>query len=84
VQNLAKRTCIPQIVVWQRLTNYIGFIVKYLYLVLYKMNNIQLPTKAQMSNELLRIVRSIEYQGWQYFITLDELWFYLSTDCEII
>jgi hypothetical protein len=29
-------------------------------------------------------VRSIEYQGWQYFITLDELWFYLSTDCEII
>jgi hypothetical protein len=37
-----------------------------------------------MSNELLTIMRSAEYQGWQYFITLDELWFYLLTDYEII
>jgi hypothetical protein len=33
-----------------------------------------------MSNEILTIIRLAEYQGWQYFIALDESWFYLSTD----
>jgi hypothetical protein len=37
-----------------------------------------------MPNDLLRIVRSAEHQGWQYFITFDELWFDLSIDSEII
>jgi hypothetical protein len=32
----------------------------------------------------LRQLRSIEYQGWQFIITLDESWFYLSTDHEQI
>jgi histone-lysine N-methyltransferase SETMAR len=32
----------------------------------------------------LRQLRSIEHQGWQFIITLDKSWFYLSTDHEQI
>jgi hypothetical protein len=35
-----------------------------------------------LSIELSRHLRSIEHQGWQYIITLDESWVYLSTDHE--
>jgi hypothetical protein len=31
-----------------------------------------------MSNEHLKIIYSAERQGWQHFVTPDELWFYLS------
>jgi hypothetical protein len=40
--------------------------------------------KVRMSDELLTILRSAEYQRGQYFVTFDESWFYLSTDYEII
>jgi hypothetical protein len=37
---------------------------------------------AALLIELLRQLRSIEHHGWQFIITLDESWFYLSTDHE--
>jgi hypothetical protein len=37
-----------------------------------------------LSIELLRQLRSIEHHGWQFIITLDESWFYISTDHEHI
>jgi hypothetical protein len=37
-----------------------------------------------MSYKFLTIIRSAEHQEWQYFVTLDDLWFHLSTDYEII
>jgi hypothetical protein len=53
-------------------------------LVPYKLNDAKLAARGQMSNELLTILRSAEHQAWQYFVILDESWFYLSTDYEII
>jgi hypothetical protein len=40
--------------------------------------------RATLSVELLPQLRSIEHHGWQFVITLDELWFYLSTEHEQI
>jgi hypothetical protein len=37
-----------------------------------------------MLSEVLRIVHSAEYQDWHYIIILDESWFYLLTDYEIV
>jgi hypothetical protein len=53
-------------------------------LVLHKLKDAKLATRVQVSNELLTMLRSAEYQCWQYFITLDESWFDLSPDYEII
>jgi hypothetical protein len=39
---------------------------------------------ATFSIELLPQLRSTEHHGWQCIITLDESWFYLSTDHEQI
>jgi hypothetical protein len=42
----------------------------------------QKTERATLSIELLRQLWSIEHHGWQFITTLDELWFYLSTDHE--
>jgi hypothetical protein len=53
-------------------------------LVPHKLNEAKLAARVQVLNKLLTILRLAEHQGWQYFVTLDESWFYLSTDYEII
>jgi hypothetical protein len=40
--------------------------------------------KVQMSNKPLKIMRLAEDQNWQYFVTFNKSWFYLSTNYEII
>jgi hypothetical protein len=84
VRELAKRKCIPPTTVYRRLTNSMRFIVKYLRWVPHKLNEAQLATRVQMSNEMLRIVHSAQHQGWEFLLTLDESCFDLSTDHEII
>jgi hypothetical protein len=34
--------------------------------------------EMQLSKEFLRIVRSVQHQGWQFLLSLDESWFYFS------
>jgi hypothetical protein len=46
-------------------------------------NDAQLAARVQVLNELLKIISLPELQDWLYFMTLDELWLYLSTDYEI-
>jgi hypothetical protein len=63
VRGLAKRTCIPPTPVYRWLTNSMRFIVKHLRWVPHKLNEAQLAARIQISNELLGIVRSAQYQG---------------------
>jgi hypothetical protein len=72
VQDLARRTCILPSMVDQRLTNSMSFIVNHLRWILHKLNEAQSAARVQMSNELLRIVRSVQHQDWQFFLTFDE------------
>jgi hypothetical protein len=44
----------------------------------------QKTERATLSIESLHQLRSIEHHGWQFIITFDESWFYLSTDHEQI
>jgi hypothetical protein len=53
-------------------------------LISHRLNKAKLAARVQISNELLTIIRSAEHQGLQYFNTLDESWFDLSKDYEII
>jgi hypothetical protein len=53
-------------------------------LVLHKLNDAKLAARVQMSNEFLIILRSVEHQDWQYFVTFDESYFYLSSDHETV
>jgi hypothetical protein len=62
----------------------LGFVVKQLRSVPHTITPTQKTERATLSIELLRQLRSIEHHGWQFIITLDELWFYLFTDHEQI
>jgi hypothetical protein len=42
----------------------------------------QKTERATLSIELLCQLRSIEHQSWQFMMTIDESWFYLSTNHE--
>jgi hypothetical protein len=84
VRDLAKRTCILLYTIHWRLTNSISFVVKHLRWIPRRLNEAQLAARVQISSELLRIIRSVEYYGWQYLLTFDESWFYLSTNYKII
>jgi hypothetical protein len=37
-----------------------------------------------MSKELLKLLEFMKYDSWKYIMTLDEAWFYLSPDHELI
>jgi hypothetical protein len=47
-------------------------------LVSHKLNDAKLAARVQMSNEFLTIIYSAQHQGWQYFIALDESWFFIN------
>jgi transposase len=56
--------------------------VKHLRWIPYTLMPPQETECLTLSIKLLHQLRSIEHHGWQFFITLDESWFYLLTDHE--
>jgi hypothetical protein len=58
--------------------------VKHLRWVSNALRPTQKTEHAALSIEFLRQLPSIKHQGWQFIITLDESWFYFSTDHEEI
>jgi transposase len=58
--------------------------VKHLRPVPHTLTPIQKTEHTTFSIKHLDQLRSIEHHGWQFIITLDESWFYLSTDHEQI
>jgi hypothetical protein len=80
IWELACLTCVPTTTVHRYLTQSLGFVVKHLRWVPHTLTPPQKTECAILSIELLRQLRSIEHHGWQFIITLDDSWFYLSTD----
>jgi hypothetical protein len=39
-------------------------------------------TRFQRAKELLAVLQSVQCQGWQFIVTLDESWFYWDIDGE--
>jgi hypothetical protein len=83
IRELAHFTCVPTTTVHQHLTQSLGFDVKRLRWVPHTLTPTHKPWRATLSIQLLPQLRSIEH-GWQFIITLDESWFYFSTDREQI
>jgi hypothetical protein len=75
--------CIPTTTVYRHLSQSLGFVVKYLRWVSHTLTPTQ-KRSMPLSIELLRQLRSIKHHGWQFIITSEASWFYLSTDHEKI
>jgi hypothetical protein len=84
IRELAPIICIPTIAVYRYLTQSLGFVVKHLRWVPQSLTPTQKTERTTLSIELLRHLWFIEHCGCQFLITLDESWFYLSTDHEQI
>jgi histone-lysine N-methyltransferase SETMAR len=82
IRGLARFICIPTTTVHRHFAQSLSFVVKHLRWVPRTLTPTQKTERATLSIESLRQLRSIEHHGWQFIITLDESWFYLSTDHE--
>jgi hypothetical protein len=58
--------------------------VKHLRWVPHTLTDTQQAQRITLSNQLLLEIRSIKHQRWQFIITFDKSWFYLSTGHEQI
>jgi histone-lysine N-methyltransferase SETMAR len=84
IREIAKLTLIPPTTVYRRLTQFLGFVVKHLHWVPHSINGAHKDQRAIMAKHLLYMLRSIKHQGWKFIVSIDESWFYLSTDHEQI
>jgi transposase len=84
VRELAKLTYIPTTTVYWHLTRSLGFVVKHLHWVPHSLTDTQKAPRITLSNQPLLEIHSIKHHGWHFIITLDDSWFYLSTDHEQI
>jgi hypothetical protein len=84
VTELAKFICIPTTTVYQHLTKSLGFVLKHLRCVRQTLTDTRKAARITLPNQLLLELRSIKHHASQFVITLDESWFYPSTDDEQI
>jgi hypothetical protein len=84
VRDLSRLTRILRILMHWWLTISLDSTVCYLRWVLHILSNAQKRTRAHMSGELLQLLQVQEARTWHDVVTLDESWFYLSTDHELI
>jgi hypothetical protein len=81
---LAKWTCIQWSTAHRRLTKSMQFVVKHLCWVPHRLKHVQLAERVRFSNQLLKNLRLVQHQSWQYLLILNESWLYLFTYNEII
>jgi histone-lysine N-methyltransferase SETMAR len=84
IRELANLICIPATTVYRYLTHSLGFVVKHLHWVPHSLSATQKAQRITLANRLLFELRSIKSDGWHFVVSLDESWFYLTTDLEQI
>jgi transposase len=83
-RQLARRTNLPVSTVYDHLTYKLGFTVRYLLSVRHLRSEADKHTRAQLSFQLFEVLQHQKNRGWHGIITLDESWFYFTTDHEPI
>jgi hypothetical protein len=68
--------------VYDYLTHKLGFTVRCLRWVPYLLSEPDKHTRAQLSFELFEILQHQKERAWHDIVTLDEPWFYFTTDHE--
>jgi histone-lysine N-methyltransferase SETMAR len=84
LRRIAKGIRIPKSTVYYNLVYAMGWKLKHLKWVPHRLSDTQKQSRVEKASELLTLLRSVFHQGMDYVITLDESWFYLSTDYEQI
>jgi hypothetical protein len=86
VRQLSRLTHLPATIVYRRLTQSLGFVACHLRWVPHALSDAQKGERINLSRRLLRM-RMLEVQrhrAWHDIVTLDESWFYPSTDYEFV
>jgi hypothetical protein len=84
VRELARHTCLSKTTIHRHLTLSLGFTVRHLRWMPHHLSNDQKSKRVELSKQLLSILEKQQTRGWYDIITLDESWFYFSTDHEMI
>jgi hypothetical protein len=84
VRQPSQLTHISPTTVYHPLTESLGFIARHLRWVLHALSNAQKTRQVDLSRQLLRMVEAQCDRAWHDIVTLDESWFYPSTDHELI
>jgi hypothetical protein len=82
VRQLSGLTHLPSTNVYRRLTQSLGFVARHLRRVPYALSDAQKGERVNLSRRLLRMLGVQRDRAWHNIVTLDESWFYLSTDYE--
>jgi hypothetical protein len=84
VRGLARHTCLSRTAVHRHLTCSIGSTACHLRWVPHRLSPGQKVKRMALSRELLSMLHQEEARDWHNIITLDESWFCLCTDHELI
>jgi hypothetical protein len=84
VRRIARATHLPPTTVYRRLRDTLGFTVRHLRWVPHILSDQQKQRRVECSRELLTLLESQQRRDWQDIVTLDESWFYFTTDHEQI
>jgi hypothetical protein len=86
VPQLSRLIHLPSTTVYARFTQSLGFVARHFRWVPHALSGAQKGERANLSRRLLRM-RMLEVErdrAWHDIVTLDESWFYLSTDYEFV
>jgi hypothetical protein len=84
IRQLARATHIPQTTVYNHLNDKLGFTVRHLRWVPHLLSAENKHQRIESSFALLRLLKQQQTRSWHDIVTIDESWFYLTTDHESI
>jgi hypothetical protein len=84
VRQLFRLTYLPSTTVYRSLTQSLGFVARHLQWVPHALSDAQKGERVNLSRRLLRMLKVQRDRPWHDIVTLDESWFYLSTDYEFV
>jgi histone-lysine N-methyltransferase SETMAR len=84
VPQLSQLTDLPSTAVYRRLAQPLGFVARHLRWVSHALSDARKGERVNLSRRLLRMLEVQRDQAWHDIVTLDESWFYLSTDYEFV
>jgi hypothetical protein len=84
VGQLSRLTHLPRSTVYRWLTQSLRFHVRHLRCVPHRLTTAQESNRVEFSRQLESMFEIQQVRYWHNIVTLDESWFYLSTDHEMI
>jgi hypothetical protein len=84
VRQLSRLTHLPSTTVYRRLTQLPGFVERHLRCVPHALLDAQKGERVNLFRQLLRTLEVQRGRAWHDIVTLDQSWFYLSTDHEFV